>query len=1234
MAQDEEIISNISYTASDFRSIYPQLLDTAKKLSNKWDPSLSNESDPGNILIKEAAIIGDKNNYHIDKSVLECFPLSATQQSSARQLYDLVGYKMHWYDSAQADVTFKLLKSVETINSENDTNLEFISIPAGTQLTDNSGEHLYTTLSPINLQFINTPQTCSAIEGTIVRYEINSSYTITLDNLDENLRIYFPTNVIAENGIFVCDNNVDVASVGYVNNTSTNSSFWQLVSNVAQHKVGSKVFSFGLDLDTDSCYIQFPDDIIASELIGSGLNIYYVTTAGSNGTVSTGVLNKFNSDVVCIDQSNNSAVINTYINLSNKASTKGKDPESLQSAYKNYKKLIGTYDTLVTRRDYDNAIYNLNKEANIPLVSASLVSDRTTDVNLSQKVICRNSFGNYRKAFVKKDADQVDLLQPYDIVMYLLKSSDTMQTVDDYNNTFQPDLTPDTKNNINNDIEDIKSVQHNLFYITDKLSGIDCNFIIKNLVRLTGSLTTYYRINKADAVKIQNNVIAKLIETYNSRAIDFGNSFDYDQLVATIKSADDRIRNVSLNIPEYNPVMLTVNESGGTTSSSDISLYIDDTTTTLEDLTALNLNNEILARSILNGNVQLFSFNNEFQLDFGQGNSKEYKNIESISTSNNISLPSGVIKSNDLVLTSANAYQLYPNDLVQLIAPNLLTTETFEATVKFAANFTCEANKVYKLTGDNKIKFVYVENTINKAKVYGAGTTIRLNNISISTPNTNTDWTDTPAFIGDKDAYSLLRSGNSVDILELSSITIGSGTRYYLISNTKDAAGKYTKTLTANTPLILLENEYLIYTDETATGFIILGSGTTLISDQTITLTSPENSIETILATDMSDVYTIWSSIPNLVTINATENTIINLAEGDFVAPLSGESVSQLTNSLASATIGFAYQLSDETKASYIEIENISGYYLYARSNMILSANSLNNQLLVGTQSVTVTPDTNSYGSLSAGDNILFNYPVNMVGGDNIDVSILNESTGAYEYSLCLYTYEDASGSFNSSDREDGLLTIDANSSKSLTFNFTDKQNYYMIPISYFKDTSQTITLSLSETLALDDSDSHSYIDLFSELMKPTHALGQSITLAENNAETFTVIGIKVNSNSGCTLSITFSNSSDDVSKVNLGYIKQTSGINSAEIDSKEVANGEYFNYSIETNLSDVIDLMSTLPGYSEYDWSYEVPGSDKILQPLSGKSYFNSSHIYNKCTLPVIDFNTTQIKVNPSSIE
>ena len=68
------ILTSQSYTNKDFGSIYEELLDVAKQLSTVWDPTISNESDPGVVLLKLNAIIGDKNNYNIDSNVLEFYP--------------------------------------------------------------------------------------------------------------------------------------------------------------------------------------------------------------------------------------------------------------------------------------------------------------------------------------------------------------------------------------------------------------------------------------------------------------------------------------------------------------------------------------------------------------------------------------------------------------------------------------------------------------------------------------------------------------------------------------------------------------------------------------------------------------------------------------------------------------------------------------------------------------------------------------------------------------------------------------------------------------------------------------------------------------------------------------------------------------------------------------------------------------------------------------------------------
>ena len=107
MITEKELnISNESYTKKDFYQIYPEILDIATQISKRWDPQSSNESDPGIVLLKLLAFVADKNNYVIDKSILEAFMPSATQEESMRKLCEMMGYEMKYYNSATANVVF------------------------------------------------------------------------------------------------------------------------------------------------------------------------------------------------------------------------------------------------------------------------------------------------------------------------------------------------------------------------------------------------------------------------------------------------------------------------------------------------------------------------------------------------------------------------------------------------------------------------------------------------------------------------------------------------------------------------------------------------------------------------------------------------------------------------------------------------------------------------------------------------------------------------------------------------------------------------------------------------------------------------------------------------------------------------------------------------------------------------------------------------------------------------
>ena len=72
MITKNEISSlNLSPTKKDFVQIWNELIEVASKITERWDPTSTNESDPGIVLLKVLAGIADKLNYNIDKNILE-----------------------------------------------------------------------------------------------------------------------------------------------------------------------------------------------------------------------------------------------------------------------------------------------------------------------------------------------------------------------------------------------------------------------------------------------------------------------------------------------------------------------------------------------------------------------------------------------------------------------------------------------------------------------------------------------------------------------------------------------------------------------------------------------------------------------------------------------------------------------------------------------------------------------------------------------------------------------------------------------------------------------------------------------------------------------------------------------------------------------------------------------------------------------------------------------------------
>ena len=115
---------------------------------------------------------------------------------------------------------------------------------------------------------------------------------------------------------------------------------------------------------------------ITEEIIGEGIYITYIKTDGKRGNIAPLVLEKFYNDVTINVGGTDILLNSSNVQLYNPSSiANGEDTESIDAAYKGYKKVVGTFNTLVTLRDYINAIRRYEN------VSNGIVTDRVTDID-------------------------------------------------------------------------------------------------------------------------------------------------------------------------------------------------------------------------------------------------------------------------------------------------------------------------------------------------------------------------------------------------------------------------------------------------------------------------------------------------------------------------------------------------------------------------------------------------------------------------------------------------------------------------------------------------------------------------------------------------------------------------------------------------------------------------------------------------------------------------------------
>ena len=538
----DNLLTNMSYTNKSFQDVYEEMLDLAEKISYRWNPKESNESDPGVVLLKLCAILADKLNYNIDKNVLECFPVSVTQESNARELFAQLGYFMPWYRGASGEIQ---------ISWKGEDTGYIYSLPRFSMVSNDDNSIVYTLISDVALSSDGSIANCDAIQGVIQDFMVNGDTIITTQNLDSKNRLYFGNYNIAENGIFISN-----SLFGYDD--------WRRVDNLNIESYGSPVFKFGVSSENGVCYLEFPED--AYNIFGDGITIKYISTDGQDGNVSSKIITKFFNDpsVYYTDDNNDeqSLLLTTadvYV-TNNNSIRNGSNPEKIEEAYKNYQKTIGTFNTLITLRDYNNAVRSA-KINDINIVSNGFVTDRTNDIQCSYKIV--TDVQDIRKTvYAVEEQDDSPHIDAFDLKMYLLEniqtSGDIIQSsnkisnsANTYNTTFNmvdnTELAESYKVDLlKESLAETKCVQHDFQpLLSDKLC------MLKNKYPVECKIIPQYKLTSVQANSVKANIIKELYNSFNSRKISFGDSISYDELYKVILNSDERIKSVMLGDITY-----------------------------------------------------------------------------------------------------------------------------------------------------------------------------------------------------------------------------------------------------------------------------------------------------------------------------------------------------------------------------------------------------------------------------------------------------------------------------------------------------------------------------------------------------------------------------------------------------------------------------------------------------------------------------------------------------------
>ena len=587
------------------------------------------------------------------------------------------------------------------------------------------------------------------------------------------------------------------------------------------------------------------------------------------------------------------------------------------------------------------------------------------------------------------------------------------------------------------------------------------------------------------------------------------------------------------------------------------------------------------------------------------------------------------------------------------------------------------ANTNYQLKTGEFLKLYYVNSEsvgttviLKYPDIICANIPLTMNSISSWNDEADlpTDATDTSrAWYENSDYYKSINSGKHIQVKAINSNKLLYRTKYYfklnnptntLAINYFDENGTWHKQ-----DYILQENEYFIYSNSSSSEMIILGSGTQLsLPDEYVFNHTIQNANLDDLSNgkatwevlgDVEDIKISGTNVLPAVELIITDLDIYSFGKDTYVRSEAGQT--NIGNNAVDLVMPFEYSSNGEDWVALTEYD-IDGLVWKAQSRLNITASLEFGQTLRPnhtfkfyyeglTEDKLSDPVTINGSDEAGGWYVRFNHPVILSGGVNIDTKVLNYYN-ELEYSLVAYRYR-IDPNFKTTKVAADVISISGpteteidngitSKTYNLPFNFTTYTDWatldpkynipaYIVPV-YINllDDKASITLNYNSGT----------IHLFNPMVSKLETLGtieNGVYTLKGPLSGFYTLYIKNTRENitDCITSIVFKSGSTSSSYMNIGRISLITGLNTDEIDCTEI-NG---NYSLFNNFESVLQHIESIDVNKIFNWSYRVTDATKVLSPTKADTFWDDNHIYNKYTIPKIDFGTYKISVNSSNI-